>query len=74
MSRMSSTDGRPRVGVVTVSYNSLEVLGEFLDSISAASASAVSVVVADNKPEPLYRSNRILRAGGVIFTARGKKR
>jgi N-acetylglucosaminyl-diphospho-decaprenol L-rhamnosyltransferase len=39
-----------RVGVVTVSYGSQDVLGEFLASVSAASAHAAYVIVTDNLP------------------------
>jgi N-acetylglucosaminyl-diphospho-decaprenol L-rhamnosyltransferase len=38
-----------RIAVVTVSYGSEGVLGPFLDSLTAASAATLHVVVADNK-------------------------
>jgi N-acetylglucosaminyl-diphospho-decaprenol L-rhamnosyltransferase len=41
----------PTVGVVTVSYGSEDVLPGFLASLPAASATPLSVVVVDNKPE-----------------------
>jgi N-acetylglucosaminyl-diphospho-decaprenol L-rhamnosyltransferase len=48
---MTSTPSTPgaRVAVVTVSYGSADVLPTFLDSVPAASALPVEVVVADNK-------------------------
>ncbi|MEX1078638.1 MAG: glycosyltransferase family 2 protein [Homoserinimonas sp.] len=46
------SSGAPRVAVLTVSYGSEGVLGEFLASVPDASASPVSVIIADNKPEP----------------------
>lgn len=42
----------PTVAVITVSYASEGVLGDFLDSLAAASTSPLHVVIADNKPEP----------------------
>jgi N-acetylglucosaminyl-diphospho-decaprenol L-rhamnosyltransferase len=48
----SPASGIPRVAVITVSYGSEGVLGEFLASVPDASITPVSVVIADNKPEP----------------------
>src|SRR5690554_1827537 len=44
--------GVPRVALVTVSYGSEDVLGEFLESVPEASSQPLTVVIADNKPEP----------------------
>ncbi len=41
----------PRVGVVTVSYGSAAVLVPFLESVTAATAGPVSIVIADNQPD-----------------------
>jgi N-acetylglucosaminyl-diphospho-decaprenol L-rhamnosyltransferase len=45
----TSRSSAPRAAVVTVSYGSADVLPAFLDSLAAASAEPVTVVVADNK-------------------------
>ena len=50
---------QPRVAVVTVSYGSDDVLGPFLSSIPAASASPLLIIVADNKVSEL--SDRVER-------------
>ena len=44
--------GVPRVALLTVSYGSENVLGEFLKSVPEASSQPLAVVIADNKPEP----------------------
>lgn len=62
---MSSRDERPRVGVVTVSYDSQDVLAEFLASVPAASDSPLHIVVADNKPEPGGEVQRVTEAHGA---------
>jgi N-acetylglucosaminyl-diphospho-decaprenol L-rhamnosyltransferase len=41
----------PRVGIVTVSYGSIAVLGPFLESVGAATTEPAVIVVADNRPE-----------------------
>lgn len=43
--------GAPRVAVLTVSYGSEGVLGEFLASVPEASNAPLAVIIADNKPE-----------------------
>ena len=43
--------GVPRVALLTVSYGSEDVLGEFLKSVPEASSQPLEVVIADNKPE-----------------------
>jgi N-acetylglucosaminyl-diphospho-decaprenol L-rhamnosyltransferase len=47
---MANSSRGPSVGIVTVAYRSNRVLGGFLDSVPAASADALPVVVVDNKP------------------------
>lgn len=47
---MGNSSQGPSVGVVTVTYRSARVLGGFLDSVPAASAEDVAVVVVDNAP------------------------
>jgi N-acetylglucosaminyl-diphospho-decaprenol L-rhamnosyltransferase len=47
---MANSSRGPSVGVVTVAYRSNRVLVGFLDSVPAASASPVEVVVVDNAP------------------------
>lgn len=44
-----------RTAVVTVSYDSIAVMAPFLDSVPAATSSAVPVLVADNKPDAASR-------------------
>ncbi len=62
------TAPRPRVAVVTVSYDSLAVLGPFLDSVPAAAARTdASVHLADNKPDSPQRpaiESLVAAAGG----------
>ncbi|GLK17672.1 glycosyltransferase family 2 protein [Herbiconiux flava] len=51
MTAQRASGARPRIAVVTVSYDSAAVLGPFLDSVPAAAArTELDVVVADNKP------------------------
>jgi N-acetylglucosaminyl-diphospho-decaprenol L-rhamnosyltransferase len=47
---MANSSRGPSVGIVTVAYRSNRVLGGFLESIAAAGAEPVAVVVVDNKP------------------------
>jgi N-acetylglucosaminyl-diphospho-decaprenol L-rhamnosyltransferase len=47
---MANSSRGPSVGIVTVAYRSNEVLAGFLESVPAASAAPVSVVVVDNAP------------------------
>jgi N-acetylglucosaminyl-diphospho-decaprenol L-rhamnosyltransferase len=49
---MANSSRGPSVGIVTVAYRSNRVLGGFLDSVPAASASPVALVVVDNAPGP----------------------
>ncbi len=51
MAAHSPDSTAPRVGIVTVSYHSGEVLPGFLDSVPGAAASAPTVVVVDNLHE-----------------------
>jgi N-acetylglucosaminyl-diphospho-decaprenol L-rhamnosyltransferase len=47
---MANSSRGPSVGIVTVAYRSNRVLGGFLESVPAASADPVAVVVVDNAP------------------------
>lgn len=51
MSGAGDIAATPTVAVVTVSYASEDVMGPFLESLAAASAAPLAVVIADNKPE-----------------------
>ena len=51
MASPSSPRTAPPVAVVTVSYDSADVLEDFLESIPAASLRPILTVVADNKPD-----------------------
>jgi len=50
MAEPTQPTSSPRCAVVTVSYGSEDVLGPFLASVPAASASPLAVVIADNLP------------------------
>lgn len=62
---MANSSRGPSVGVVTVAYRSDRVLSGFLDSIPAASAEPVAVVVADNAPEAGDATGLSVAAGAV---------
>ena len=62
---MANSSRGPSVGIVTVAYRSNKVLGGFLDSIAAASADPVAVVVADNLPGDGDGSSLAAAAGAV---------
>ncbi|WP_210422609.1 glycosyltransferase family 2 protein [Cryobacterium sp. BB307] len=66
---MTEVDGARtgRVGIVTVSYGSEAVLGAFLESLPAASAHPMTVVIADNKPEPGGPVQELAEKHGAIW-------
>jgi N-acetylglucosaminyl-diphospho-decaprenol L-rhamnosyltransferase len=61
-----SSDRRPRVGVLTVSYGSEDVLGTFLDSIGTASSAPVAIVVADNRPSPDIEATAVVHGASYL--------
>ncbi|WIB13016.1 glycosyltransferase family 2 protein [Curtobacterium sp. MCPF17_052] len=64
----------PRAAIVTVSYNSGDVLPAFLASVPAASAGAVPVVVADNDSTDADALRAVTEAAGARFLALGENR
>ncbi|WP_181433506.1 glycosyltransferase family 2 protein [Curtobacterium sp. MCPF17_031] len=64
----------PRAAIVTVSYNSGDVLPAFLASVPAASAGAVPVVVADNDSTDADALRAVTEAAGARFLAVGENR
>lgn len=63
-----------RAAIVTVSYNSLDVLPPFLASTADASAVDVEVVVADNDSADADELRRITEATGARFLELGENR
>jgi len=63
-----------RAAIVTVSYNSLDVLPPFLASTADASAADVEVVVADNASADADELRRITEATGARFLELGENR
>jgi len=63
-----------RAAIVTVSYNSLDVLPPFLASTADASAAEVEVVVADNDSADADELRRITEAAGARFIELGENR
>lgn len=59
----------PRVGVVTVSYRSAEVLAGFLDSVRASSSAAPAVVVVDNLGESAVE--KLATGAGAQYVSTG---
>ncbi|WP_104082409.1 glycosyltransferase family 2 protein [Cryobacterium sp. Y11] len=63
-----SRSNHANVAVVTVSYGSEEVLGDFLQSLSLASTRPLQVIVADNKAVPASPDvARISRLAGAEY-------
>lgn len=62
-------DAAPSVVVVTVSYNSAEVLAGFLGSIAGASRALVPVVVSDNGSREVARIREVTAAYGAVLVA-----
>jgi len=56
---MAASSRDPSVGIVTVAYRSNSVLGDFLDSATAASAGPVRIVVVDNAPGDADDASRL---------------
>jgi N-acetylglucosaminyl-diphospho-decaprenol L-rhamnosyltransferase len=56
---------RARVVVVTVTYRSGSVLGDFLESLRAASAEPVTTIVVDNASGALERERELVSAFGA---------
>ncbi|MEN0103748.1 MAG: glycosyltransferase family 2 protein [Curtobacterium sp.] len=63
-----------RAAIVTVSYNSLDVLPPFLASTADASAADVEVVVADNDSADADELRRVTEAAGARFLELGENR
>ncbi|SBN63954.1 N-acetylglucosaminyl-diphospho-decaprenol L-rhamnosyltransferase [Curtobacterium sp. 9128] len=63
-----------RAAIVTVSYNSLDVLPPFLTSTADASADDVEVVVADNDSADADELRGITEAAGARFLELGENR
>ena len=63
-----------RAAIVTVSYNSADVLPAFLASVAAASAHAVPVVVADNDSADADALRTVTESAGAAFLALGENR
>lgn len=57
----------PRIGVVTVSYESDKVLPGFLDSVSSATDEPCQLVIADNKPTEHSPIARLAREHGALY-------
>lgn len=55
----------PRIGIVTVSYGSAEVLEPFLESVKVATAAPPAIVVADNQPDAAVEG--IARRHGATY-------
>jgi N-acetylglucosaminyl-diphospho-decaprenol L-rhamnosyltransferase len=62
-----ATRAEAAVAIVTVSYNSGEVLPEFLASTAAASAAPLVVVVADNDSDDPEALRRVTEGAGASF-------
>jgi N-acetylglucosaminyl-diphospho-decaprenol L-rhamnosyltransferase len=59
--------GVPRVALVTVSYGSEDVLDEFLKSVPEGSSQPLTVVIADNKPEPSGPVESLAKQSGATW-------
>ncbi|WP_025155558.1 glycosyltransferase family 2 protein [Leifsonia aquatica] len=57
------------IRVVTVTYNSSDVLGEFLDSLKGASSSSLETTVVDNASDDAEASRSIAESRGARFIA-----
>lgn len=64
-----NADGR--AAIVTVTYNSDDVLSDFLASTAAASGSSVEIVVADNDSATAEHLRAVTEAAGARFVAVG---
>ncbi|WP_181431060.1 glycosyltransferase family 2 protein [Curtobacterium sp. MCBD17_021] len=75
---MSARDTRggtsSRAAIVTVSYNSGDVLPPFLTSTAQASAAGVEVVVVDNDSADVDALRAVTEAAGARFLALGENR
>jgi N-acetylglucosaminyl-diphospho-decaprenol L-rhamnosyltransferase len=58
-----------RIGIVTVTYRSNDVLPSFLDSIAASSSERVEVVVVDNYPGEGSRASELAEGAGARYVA-----
>jgi N-acetylglucosaminyl-diphospho-decaprenol L-rhamnosyltransferase len=65
------TPERPRIGIVTVSYNSGRYLTDFLASTAAASTADTPVVVADNRSADPASLRAATEAAGATFLELG---
>ncbi|QKS13873.1 glycosyltransferase family 2 protein [Curtobacterium sp. Csp1] len=70
----TATDDARRAAIVTVSYNSHDVLPPFLASTPAASASPVEVVVADNDSADADALRSVTERSGARFLELGENR
>ena len=66
--------GGPTTAIVTVSYNSGDVLPGFLASAHAASAAAVPVIVVDNDSADALALRGVTEAAGATFVELGENR
>ncbi|MFJ3385820.1 MULTISPECIES: glycosyltransferase family 2 protein [unclassified Curtobacterium] len=71
---MTPADSADRAAIVTVSYDSVDVLPPFLASTTAASAHRVEVVVADNDSAEAATLRTITETAGARFFAVGQNR
>ena len=71
MGSRQSSPRAPRVAAVTVSYGSERVLVPFLASVPSSSATAVPVVVADNRPESGTVAQIVASAGAEYLAMPG---
>jgi len=69
MAPRSASHDAASVAAVTVSYGSASVLGPLLDSIPAASAHPVIVVVTDNKPDAVDGVEQLTRSHGAQYVS-----
>lgn len=69
-----SGEAAARAAIVTVSYNSGDVLPAFLASVPAASTDVVPVVVADNDSADADALRAVTEAAGARFLALGENR
>jgi N-acetylglucosaminyl-diphospho-decaprenol L-rhamnosyltransferase len=71
---VSGTAGATGAAIVTVSYNSADVLPAFLASVAAASVDEVPVVVADNASADADGLRALTESAGAVFLALGENR
>ena len=60
-------DSHHRVGIVTVAYNSDDVLPGFIESVHGASSEPVDLVIVDNRPGDGSRAEALAAAAGARY-------